>query len=91
MFTWTFASFDKDREEVIKRARENGLQMMINIGSNLDTSRETVKLVEKYPEFMRGAVGIHPHNAQEVDGDTLREIKKARRGRKNSSYWRDGT
>lgn len=71
-----FGHFEEERDQVIKRAREGGVELVINIGSNLISSRETVNLVQKFPDFIRGTVGIHPHNAQDMDGDMLRNIKE---------------
>ncbi|MFC1756972.1 TatD family hydrolase [Patescibacteria group bacterium] len=59
-----FNDFDKDREEVIKRTLDDGL-WLINIGTCLETSRESIKLAEKYDLAPLGggifaSVGLHP-------------------------------
>ncbi len=71
-----FAENDQARKEIIERARQGGVEMIINIGSNIKSSRETVRLLRSFPDFLRGTVGIHPHNAREMDGDMLREIRE---------------
>ncbi|HOK35428.1 MAG TPA: TatD family hydrolase [Candidatus Pacearchaeota archaeon] len=55
------AAFDKDRDEVIKRCFENKISM-INIGTNLETSKKAVELVEKYPSDIYASIGLHPIN-----------------------------
>jgi TatD DNase family protein len=60
--------FDSDREEVIARAREAGVQTMVAIGNGdgppvLDAG---VQLADKYP-FLYATVGIHPHEARLAD------------------------
>jgi len=54
--------FDNDRSEVIRRARDVGISLMVSCGSDLSTSRQQVELASCYP-FIRAAVGIHGHQA----------------------------
>lgn len=60
-----FKDFDKDREEVIGRAKKKGVQI-INIGTNHDTSTEVVRLTQKHPDLY-AIVGLHPIN---IDAET---------------------
>ncbi len=53
-----FPEFEADREEVIKRAAEAGVGM-INVGTDLETSRQVVWLAERYPNLW-AIVGVHP-------------------------------
>ena len=43
-----WGSFDKDREKVISRAREVAVEYIVNIGFDVDGSRETIELAEKH-------------------------------------------
>ena len=54
-----FSAFDADREEVIKRALENDT-WIINVGTQIDTSRKAVEIAEKYKEGVYAIVGLHP-------------------------------
>ncbi len=58
--------FQDDLEDVIERAHFAGIEGMMNIGFDLASSRETVALTERFP-FIRGAVGVHPHDARTYD------------------------
>ena len=65
--------FDADREGVIESLKENGVELFINVGADMEGSRESVRLSEKY-EFIYAAVGVHPHdveNMTEADIDEL--------------------
>ncbi|MCK4424565.1 TatD family hydrolase, partial [Candidatus Bathyarchaeota archaeon] len=57
-----WASFDKDREKVISRAKQASVGYIVNIGFDVDGSRKGVELAEKY-KGLYATVGIHPHNA----------------------------
>lgn len=67
--------FDPDREEVIKRAREAGIEAMITIGSDLEGTLEGVKLSELH-DFIYSSVGIHPHEARDFTDQTYSLLKE---------------
>ena len=54
-----FPAYDADRDEVLARAREAGV-WMINVGTQLDTSRAAVELAERGGAGIFAAVGLHP-------------------------------
>lgn len=60
-----FHSFKNDYDEVIKRAFDNGVTTIVNVGTKLDSSRETVKLANEY-ENLWAIVGVHPHHADKI-------------------------
>jgi TatD DNase family protein len=70
-----FPEFDLDRDEVIQRARDQGLIYIINIGSSLRGSRESLELAKKY-EFIYATCGIHPHEADKADEKMQAELKE---------------
>jgi TatD DNase family protein len=70
-----FPNFDADREEVIQRARQQGIGGIINIGSSLRGSRAGIELSAKY-DFIYASVGIHPHEADRTDKQALGDIRK---------------
>lgn len=70
-----FNDYKKDREDVFNRARKIGVEKIVNIGADLEGSRRSVELAEKY-DFIYASVGIHPHEADTLDEDSLAELKK---------------
>jgi len=54
-----FNAFKEDSDDVICRALDNGVWMIL-VGSQIDTSRRAVEFAEKYPEGVHAAVGLHP-------------------------------
>lgn len=67
-------SFDVDREEVLKRAKDNQVEYMVNIGFDIDACVKGVKLADTYSS-MYATVGIHPHNASQFNKGTLSALK----------------
>ncbi len=57
--------FNDDRDEVIQRAREAGVEYIVTIGTTVESSRDAVMLAEKY-DFIYAAIGIHPHEVKDV-------------------------
>ncbi len=69
--------FNEDFGDVIERI-ETRLESVINVGFDLKSSEESVKLSNKY-ESIYATVGIHPHDASTYDGFAearLRELAK---------------
>ncbi len=60
--------FDGDRYELIEQLKKSGIDYIINIGSDIKSSEVSVELSKKY-DFVYAAVGIHPHEAQNVSDE----------------------
>lgn len=58
--------FDSDRDAVLERARASDVKTIITIGIGRRECREALRLAERIP-FVYATVGIHPHNAGELD------------------------
>jgi TatD DNase family protein len=67
--------FDSDRDEVIQSCFQNGIQHIINIGTDLKTSRFSVELTRKYPRIYC-TIAIHPHDAKNFTDQTIAELEK---------------
>jgi TatD DNase family protein len=68
--------FDEDRDELIKSLREKNVDLVVNPGADIETSKSAVELSNKY-DFIYAAVGVHPHDVSELDDsaiETLREM-----------------
>ena len=70
--------FDADRDELLKRLHDEGVENIMNIGASIETSKRSVEIAEKY-DFVYSAVGVHPdetHGMTERDIDVLRTLAK---------------
>ena len=69
--------FDSDREQVIARAREAGVQTIVAIG-NGDGPQDVdcgIRLAEKY-DFIYATLGVHPHEAQLADEAAYQNMER---------------
>jgi len=76
-----FPEFQKDRDEVLQRARQAGIGYIINIGSSLEGSRRSVELAGQH-DCVYATVGIHPHEADKVDKQALVALRELAGSRK---------
>ena len=67
------ARFEADFDEILARMKENGVTAMMNIGCDLPSSENSVRLAETYP-WVWAAVGSHPDDADHVD--VPRDVQK---------------
>lgn len=66
--------FDKDRDEVFKDLKENGVVGVLNCASSYESVNK-VNNITKQNDFIYGALGIHPENADEYNEEVREEIK----------------
>src|SRR3990172_6205251 len=57
--------YNDDCDDVIRRAREAGVEYIITIGTTVESSRDAVVLADKH-DFIYAAVGIHPHETKDI-------------------------
>ena len=68
-------AFDTDREELLTNYPNQGIALLMNPGCSLESSRNAVKLAQKY-DYVYAAVGSHPDVADEVNEEVLEEYRK---------------
>lgn len=67
--------FDGDRDRIINSLEDNGVELVINVGAGMVSSKASVELANKY-ENIYAVVGVHPHSAKELEGRDLSELKE---------------
>lgn len=60
-----YRDYTADFDEMLKRAEDAGVAAILVVGTDIESSRESVELAEKHPQLY-AAVGIHPHDAGRV-------------------------
>lgn len=63
----------EDFQEVLGRMKSAGISRVTNVGFDLPSSKRSVKLAQDY-NFIYAAIGIHPHNAEEVTDELLEQL-----------------
>lgn len=61
-------------DTVLDEATENGVTKIICIGTDLNTSKQSVEIANKY-DNVYAAVGIHPHDSKDVTKDYLKDLE----------------
>lgn len=69
-------SISGDPGEALRRARDAGVEWVVCVGTDLETSRQAIELARSYPEQVRATVGLHPHEAARLgdEWDALVEL-----------------
>lgn len=67
--------FDADRDEVLKSLASYGVGNITNIGADMESSRMSVSLADKY-DFVYAAVGVHPSEVSDLTEDDMQELKR---------------
>lgn len=67
------SAFDDDRREVLEEIRKNGVINILNCASSYESIEKTNQLTIEN-DFIYGALGIHPENANEFNNNVENEI-----------------
>ncbi len=75
-----FPQFNKDREEVIARARSEGVRYLVTIGAGdgLESADRAIEIAQGHEDIW-ATVGVHPHEARlmtDQDQDRIRELAR---------------
>lgn len=62
-----FKSFKDDWQDAVKRAHDVNVMGIINVGSNLETSKKAIEIAHKYKKGVYAAVGLHPIHVKKED------------------------
>ncbi|HEY0381280.1 MAG TPA: TatD family hydrolase [Candidatus Elarobacter sp.] len=60
-------SFDDDREAMLARARDRGVDAVVTVGCDLEDSRRACEIAERHD--LVATIGIHPHEAKDAPDD----------------------
>ena len=71
----TFEQLAGDIDAVVDRSRAAGVAGWITVGTDPQHNRKAVELANRF-ENMYAAVGIHPHDAKDVEAGTMAELKE---------------
>ena len=55
--------------------KNDGISLLVNIGADMKSSEESVKLAEKY-DFIYASVGVHPCDTENLTDDDILTLEK---------------
>jgi TatD DNase family protein len=69
------ARFDADRDEVLRRAFDAGISVLVEVGYNEAEWEKARALAERHPGRVFWTAGFHPHEAGRVTDELLRRLR----------------
>jgi len=76
---FTNKRFDKDRSDIIQRAKKNKVSGFLVTGTNIEESKKALDLCQQFPNYLNCTAGVHPHDADHVSANYLEEITELAR------------
>ena len=67
--------YNRDRDQVLERARGAGVAAVVDVGCDLDSSRAAIRLAAQYSEVF-AALGFHPHSAAKMRDSDLERLSE---------------
>lgn len=71
----------ENRDELVERMKEDGLEVIVNIGTTVQDSKQGIEVVNGY-ENVYTTVGIYPEYAQDITEEDLNEIENLAKEKK---------
>lgn len=78
-------SFAKDRDQVIRQSIDEGLKYILTVGTEERYFAKVVEIVNSNP-IVYGAIGIHPHNSTDFNGNAAATIRSYLKQKKIVGY-----
>jgi TatD DNase family protein len=66
--------FKRDLEAVIQRAKESGIEHIFTVGTEQRDWKSALEIAHSHPSIY-AILGVHPHNAKEIDNETYAVLK----------------
>lgn len=67
-------AFNEDRDELLLSLKDSGIGYVIQSAANISSSKVGIELAKKY-DFIYCAIGVHPHDTEELDEEKFKELK----------------
>lgn len=67
--------FETDRDSLIASLPENGVELVVNPSSNIESARKVLEIINRHAHVY-GAVGTHPHDAEVMSEEDIAEYYK---------------
>ena len=76
-----YDSYKKDIDDVIKKANKNNVTKMICVGVDIETSKKSLNLANKYSSVY-ATCGFHPHESKDAKNNYLTQLEEFTKSKK---------
>lgn len=76
-----YPNFNGEVDQVVKRAIESDVKVIIVPATDLVSSQKAIELTEKYDNIY-AAVGVHPHDSKEWNDNIINKLEKLAKNKK---------
>jgi len=73
--------FKEDADILVTSLPSKGVELVINVGCDMQTSKNSIKLAKKYPHVY-ATVGVHPHSSKTLNEENLQKLKELTKNEK---------
>ena len=80
--------FDRDRDQVVRRAKDAGVEIIVTVGTTVEDCRKALEITRRYPGVY-AVIGIHPHEVKDIKGRDLRLAQGNGEARESGCLRRD--
>lgn len=77
--------FKRDLEQVIQRAKESGVGYIFTVGTEKKDWKKALAIADSHPSIY-AILGVHPHNAKEIEDQTYPTLRELCRNEKVRAY-----
>ncbi len=77
--------FDRDRDQVVRRAKDAGVEIIVTVGTTVEDCYKALEITLRYPGVY-AVIGIHPHEAKDINGGTYDSLKEMAQHKKVVAY-----
>jgi len=77
--------FKRDLEQVIQRAKEAGVGYIFTVGTEKKDWKRALEIADSHPSIY-AILGVHPHNAKEIEDQTYPTLRELCRNGKVRAY-----
>ena len=67
--------YNHDRDELLKSLPASGIDLCLNAGADMRSSKTGIKLAERY-SYIYASVGIHPHYVKDMKESDITELRR---------------
>lgn len=67
--------FDEDRELVLERVHQSGVDPIINVGASIDSTKTTLELAKAH-DYIYAAVGVHPSDIECLNEESFAWLRE---------------